>query len=47
MVEQSDNLEDQFLNLEKECVGYDDYINCDDEHYLKTLSGLEDIVTQI
>ena len=38
--EQSELL-DQFHKLEKECVGYEDYINAKEENYLKTLDGLK------
>lgn len=33
--------------LEKECIGYDNYVNCDDEHYLKTLEGIRKLVDQV
>ena len=34
------NILDRFHELEKECLGYDNFVNCDDEHYIKTLEGL-------
>ena len=33
--------------LEKECIGYDNFVNCDDEHYLKTLDGLRKLVAKV
>ena len=37
----------QFHKLEKECVGYDNYVDADEEHYLKTLEGLRKLVGEI
>ena len=31
---------EKFHELEKECLGFENYVNCDDEHYVKTLEGL-------
>jgi len=36
-----------FHKLEKECVGYDDYINASEENFLKTLDGLKALVKEI
>ena len=33
-------LADQFHDLEKICVGYENYINCSDESYIETLEKL-------
>ena len=33
--------------LEKECVGYEDYVNADEEHFLATLEGLKSLVESI
>ena len=33
--------------LEKECIGYENFVNCDDEHYLKTIEGIRQLVTQV
>jgi hypothetical protein len=38
---------DVMHQLEKECIGYDNYVNCDDEHYLKTLEGLRKVIIRI
>ena len=38
---------EEMHKLEKECIGYDNYVNTDDQHYLKTLEGLRKIVTRI
>jgi hypothetical protein len=40
-------LEEQFLKLEKRIVGYDDYINCEEEHYKETLEGMDALVERI
>ena len=36
-----------FHRLEKECVGYEDYVNADEEHFLATLEGLKSLVESI
>ena len=34
--------------LEKECIGFDNFVNCDDdEHYLKTLDNLRKLVIKV
>jgi hypothetical protein len=33
--------------LEKQCIGFDNYINCGDEQYIKTLDGLRALVTKV
>lgn len=38
---------EQFHELEKQCLGYDNYVNCSDEAYIKTLEGLRQLVVQI
>ena len=38
---------EKFHQLEKECIGYDNYIDADDEHYKKTLEGMRKVVTEI
>ncbi len=40
-------LEEEFLKLEKRVVGYDDYINCEEEHYKATLEGIDALVERI
>lgn len=41
------SLVDQFHDLEKICIGYDNYENCNDESYLDTLEKLRQLVIQI
>ena len=41
------SIADDFHKLEKECVGYNDYVNADEEHYLATLDGLKLLVERI
>ena len=43
----ADNIEEAFHKLEVQCVGYEDYIECSEENFAKTLKGLEDLVTRI
>ena len=38
---------EKFHKLEKECIGYDNYVDADDEHYKKTLEGMRKVVTEI
>lgn len=38
---------EKFHQLEKECIGYDNYVDADDEHYKKTLEGLRKVVNEI
>jgi hypothetical protein len=33
--------------LEKQCIGFDNYVNCGDEQYIKCLDGLRKLVTQV
>jgi hypothetical protein len=48
MVERDRNsLIDEFHELEKQCIGFENYINTDDEHYSKTLEGLKKVIEQI
>jgi hypothetical protein len=44
---QAGTLEEQFLALEKRVVGYDDFVNCNEEHFNETLEGLDDLVKNI
>ena len=37
----------QFHELEKQCIGFENYINADEEHYLETLEGLRKLITDI
>ena len=46
-ISKGQTIEDKFHELEKQCIGYDNYVDCDDEHYLKTLEGLRNLVTEI
>jgi hypothetical protein len=36
-----------FFRLEKESIGYEDYINADEAHYLSTLEGFNKLVEMI
>jgi len=48
MVEEtSGSIVEEFHRLEKECVGYDDYVNADEEHFIRTLDGLKSLVVSI
>ena len=38
---------EEFHRLEKECVGFDNYVNCEDKYYIKTFEGLRRLVTEI
>lgn len=40
MEEGKKSIHDEFHELEKQCIGYDNYINTDDTHYIKTLEAL-------
>jgi hypothetical protein len=44
-----DNLDaaEMFHILEKECIGYENFVNCDDKHYSKTLENLRRLVIKI
>lgn len=36
-----------FHACEKAVIGYNEYVNCDEEHFLKTLEQLEKLVVMI
>jgi hypothetical protein len=38
---------DRFHELEKQCLGYENYVNCEDKYYLETLEKLRRLVVQI
>ena len=38
---------ERFHAVEKEVLGFENYINCDDDHYLGTLEKLRLLVTEI
>ena len=38
---------DRFHALEKECIGFENFINCDDTHYLETLEKMRHLVMEI
>ena len=40
-------LEEQFLALEKRVVGYEDFIDCNEQHFNETLEGLNELVERI
>ena len=46
MVE-SDNLTHTFLELEKKAIGFENYIDCSEESYLKCLEGFKQLVEDI
>ena len=41
------SLQEEFHQLEKQCVGFENYVNADDEHYSKALEGLKSVIEQI
>lgn len=41
------SITDLFFRLEKESIGYEDYVNADQEHYLATLDGFKKLVEMI
>jgi len=41
------SLADRFHELEKQCIGFDNYINCEDKFYIETLEGLRQLVIAI
>jgi len=38
---------DLFHKLEKECIGYENFVNCDDKNYCETLEKLRRLVVRI
>ena len=46
-MQKKDDIVEQFHGLEKQCVGYENFIECDDEHYKKTLEGLRKLIANI
>ena len=38
---------DKFHKLEKDCVGFENYVNADEEHYLKALESLRKLIGDI
>lgn len=44
---EQESILDRFLKLERECIGYDNYINCDDKHFSDTLENLRKLVVEI
>lgn len=47
MEKENSSIVEEFHKLEKECCGYDDYVNADEEHFLKTIEGLKGLVEEI
>ena len=41
------SLEEQFLQLEKRVVGYDDFVNCEEQHFKDTIEGFNKLVERI
>ena len=46
-MESTESLVDKFHKLEKVCIGFDNDVNCDDEHYLEALEGLRKLIQEI
>ena len=38
---------EKFHELEKECIGYENYVNCEHKNYVKTLDHLRQLVNDI
>ena len=45
--DESENLVETFHMLEKECIGYDNFVNNTEEHFLKTLEKLRKLVANV
>ncbi len=40
-------IQEEFQILERECIGYEDYVNCEEKNYLTTLERLRKLVVCI
>lgn len=38
---------EKFHELEKQCIGYDNFVNCEEKNYLATLEGIRKLVIKI
>ena len=47
MEKENSDLVEQFHKLEKQCVGYEDYIDAEEENFLKTIDGFKDLVEEV
>jgi hypothetical protein len=49
ILEEEDSLPfmDLFHQLEKECLGYENFVNCEDKYYCETLEKLRRLVVRI
>lgn len=45
--EETMTIMESFHKLEKECLGFENYINCEDRYYLDTLERLRRLVVSI
>jgi hypothetical protein len=45
--EETMTIMERFHKLEKECLGFENYINCEDSYYLDTLERLRRLVVSI
>ncbi len=40
-------INEEFVILERECLGYEDYVNCEEKNYISTLEKLRKLVVCI
>ena len=45
--EETMTIMERFHKLEKECIGFENYINCEDKYYLDSLERLRRLVVSI
>ncbi len=45
--EESQTIMERFHKLEKECLGFENFVNCEDKFYLETLEKLRRLVVSI
>jgi hypothetical protein len=45
--EESKSIMEKYHALEKECLGYENFVNCEDKYYLETLEKLRRLVVKI
>ena len=38
------SIHEEFHQLEKQCVGFENYVNSNDEHHAKALEGLKAVI---
>jgi hypothetical protein len=44
---ESEDINERFHKLEKTCIGYDNYVGCEEKNFLKTLDDLRKLVNDI